>query len=79
MFRGPGPSIRLPLIMKNINENWKACLLLLIPLFYHTTKGILQRIKKFPLGMEPQEAEDETIKPNKKESAKNPPESEDEK
>jgi hypothetical protein len=70
------PTVRLPLIMKNINDNWRACLLLLVPLFYQTTKGILQRIKKFPLGMEAQEAEDERIQPSKKEFAKNPPETE---
>lgn len=53
------PTIRLPLILRSLNLNWKACLLLLIPLFYRTIQAVLQRIKKWPWGMESQEPEDE--------------------
>ena len=53
------PTIRLPLILGNLNLNWKACLLLLVPLFYRTIQAVLQRIKKWPWGMESQEPEDE--------------------
>jgi hypothetical protein len=57
------PAERLLSVLKNVNENWKACLLVLLPLFYPTIRGILQRIKRFPLGMEPQEPEEQSKSP----------------
>jgi hypothetical protein len=39
-------------VLRAISENWKALLLLLIPLFYRTIREILNRIEKGPLGME---------------------------
>jgi hypothetical protein len=66
------PTIRLPLILGNLNLNWKACLLLLVPLFYRTIQAVLQRIKKWPWGMESQEPEDEQKEKTPKEQQKPP-------
>ena len=67
------PTIRLPLILGNLNLNWKACLLLLVPLFYRTIQAVLQRIKKWPWGMESQEPEDEKRGKTPVEQQKEPP------
>jgi hypothetical protein len=64
------PTIRLPMILGNLNVNWKACLLLLVPLFYRTIQAVLQRIKKWPWGMESQEPEDEKTEKTPKEQQK---------
>jgi hypothetical protein len=61
------PTIRLPMLLGNLNVNWKACLLLLVPLFYRTIQAVLQRIKKWPWGMESQEPEDEKTEKTPKE------------
>jgi hypothetical protein len=53
------PIQRLGLVLETINKNWKACLLLLVPIFYRTIIAVLERMKKFPFGMEAQEPEDE--------------------
>lgn len=66
------PTTRLAPVLKNINDNWKAFLLLLIPVFYRTMKGVLQRVKKLPWGMEAQEPEDEKVQPNKIQISPNP-------
>jgi hypothetical protein len=70
------PTQRLPLVLGNLNNNWKACLLLLVPLFYRTMKSVLRRIKKWPGGMESQEAEASEIKTTKSEAQKHSPEEE---
>ena len=67
------PTVRLPLVFGNLNLNWKACLLLLTPLFYRTIQAVLQRIKKWPWGMESQEPEDETKEKTPKEQLKPSP------
>lgn len=44
------PSVRqarLAAVLKGLNENWKAGLLLLIPLFYRTIRGFLERVEEF--------------------------------
>jgi len=56
------PTIRLPWTIKAINDNWKAILVLAIPIFYRTAKAVLERIRKFPLGMELQDSEEEEKK-----------------
>ena len=66
------PTIRLPMILGNLNLNWKACLLLLVPLFYRTIQAVLQRIKKWPWGMESQKPEDEKTEKTPKEQQKPP-------
>jgi hypothetical protein len=66
------PTARLSPVLRNINDNWKAFLLLLIPIFYRTMKGVLQRVKKLPWGMEAQEPEDEKVQPNKIQVSPNP-------
>ena len=38
---------RLEVVAKMLNENWKAELLLLIPLFYRTIRGFLERVEEF--------------------------------
>ncbi len=57
---------RLATILKMLSDNWKAGLLLLVPLFYRTIRMFLERVKRFA-GMET-EQEPETIK-----AAMNPP------
>ena len=57
------PTHRLGMKLEVINKNWKACLLLLIPLFYRTILAVLERMKKFPFGMERQEPEEEEKAP----------------
>ena len=59
------PTERLALVLGNLNTNWKACLLLLVPLFYQTIKGVLLRIRKWPFGMESQEPEEIEHEPTK--------------
>src|SRR5215472_5506336 len=56
------PTIRLPWTIKAINDNWTAILVLAIPIFYRTAKAVLERIRKFPLGMELQDSEEEEKK-----------------
>jgi len=70
------PTKRLPLVLGNLNANWKVCLLLLIPLFYRTMKGVLLRIRKFPLGMEAQEPEEVERERTKTEARRKPSEEE---
>lgn len=38
---------RLAAALRTLNENWKALLLLLIPLFYQTIRGFLERVEEF--------------------------------
>lgn len=38
---------RLAAALRALNENWKALLLLLIPLFYRTIRGFLERVEEF--------------------------------
>jgi hypothetical protein len=50
IVRGGDPSAsqaRLTGALKSLNENWKALLLLLIPLFYRTIRGFLERVEEF--------------------------------
>jgi hypothetical protein len=42
-----GRQARLAAALRGLNENWKALLLLLIPLFYRTIKGFLERVEEF--------------------------------
>jgi len=62
------PTDRLVTVIKTINENWKAGLLLLAPVFYRTIRILLERMKKFPFGMEVQEPEEQQTAPTKKRS-----------
>jgi hypothetical protein len=39
--------VRLAAALKALNENWKAELLLLVPLFYRTIRGFLERVEEF--------------------------------
>jgi hypothetical protein len=43
---------RLTTILKTLSDNWKAVLILLVPLFYRTIRKFIARIKKGPWGME---------------------------
>jgi hypothetical protein len=38
---------RLAGVLRALNENWKAGLLLLVPLFYRTIRGFLERVEEF--------------------------------
>lgn len=61
------PQYRIEAVLRALNENWKAGLLLLIPLFYRTVRTLLERIRKVP-GFEislPTEAEKEPNPPRK--------------
>ena len=42
-----GRHLQLEATLKTLNENWKAGLLLLIPLFYRTIRGFLERVEEF--------------------------------
>lgn len=56
------PTVRLPWTIKAINDNWKAILVLAIPVFYRTARAVLESMKKFPFGMERREPEAEETK-----------------
>jgi hypothetical protein len=43
---------RLITVLKTLSDNWKAVLILLVPLFYRTIRKFIARIRKGPLGME---------------------------
>jgi hypothetical protein len=38
---------RLATLLKGLNENWKVVFLLLVPLFYRTVRGFLERVEEF--------------------------------
>lgn len=44
--------VRVVLLMVAINENWKAALILLIPLFYRPIRIYLEQLDKGPFGMQ---------------------------
>lgn len=43
---------RLTTVLKTISDDWKAVLILLVPLFYRTIRKFIARIRKGPLGVE---------------------------
>jgi hypothetical protein len=49
IFFGDPPvrQARLALAMKGLNENWKVGLILVVPLFYRTIRGFLERLEEF--------------------------------
>jgi hypothetical protein len=47
----PTRQLRLVSSLKMLNENWKAGLLILVPLFYRTIRAFLERVEK-AFGME---------------------------
>jgi hypothetical protein len=47
---------RLATVLKTLNENWKALLLLLVPLFYRTIRGFLERVEEFAGAKAPRKA-----------------------
>jgi len=49
-------------VLESINKNWKAVLILSVPIFYRTIRSVLARMKKFTFGMEAQEPEEEQKK-----------------
>ena len=53
---------RLTTVLVTLNENWKAVLLLMVPLFYRTARKLVARITKLPGGVEAI-VEDEKAKP----------------
>ena len=63
---------RLTLVLRTLSENWKACLLLLVPLFYRTIRKFIARITKLPGGVEAI-TEDEKAKPEVSPIKPNPP------
>jgi hypothetical protein len=64
---------RLADVLATLNSNWKAVLILLIPLFYRTIRRFIARIRKGPLGMEA-DPEEEAAKLETQVLEKNPPE-----
>jgi hypothetical protein len=64
---------RLTGTLNTLSNDWKAVLLLLVPLFYRTARRFIARIRKGPLGMEADPEEGE-IKPNATAAETNPPE-----
>lgn len=52
-------------ILKAISENWKALLLLLIPLFYRTIKGFIERMEEGPFGTKAPLAQVAATRPTK--------------
>jgi hypothetical protein len=42
-----GRHLHLEAALKTLNENWKAGLLLIVPLFYRTVRGFLERVEEF--------------------------------
>jgi hypothetical protein len=66
------PTTRLALVLGNMSVNWRAYLLLAVPIFYRTLIAILERMKRFPFG-EPKEADEEPAEGKK---THNPPERE---
>ncbi len=59
-------------VLKALGDNWKAVLILLIPLFYRTTRRFISRITKGPFGVEAP-AEEETPKQGTPPIQPNPP------
>ena len=53
--------LRLKESLTTLNDNWKAVLILLVPLFYRAIRRFIARIRKGPWGMEA-DAEDEAPK-----------------
>ena len=70
VFRGnQWPSqVRLEAALKALNENWKVVLLLLVPLFYRTIRGFLERVEEFAGAKAPR------IPKSKSPETPNPPE-----
>ncbi len=54
---------RLSDVAKSLIENWKAGLLLLIPLFYRSIRSFLERVEEFA-GMKTRQAELQSLIPN---------------
>jgi hypothetical protein len=63
---------RLTVVLRTLSENWKACLILLVPLFYRTIRKFIARITKLPGGVEAV-TEDEKAKPELSPIKPNPP------
>lgn len=66
LLRGDSPprQQRVESMLKTLNDNWKASLLLLVPLFYRTIRMFLEKVKR-AWGME--------IEPEKQSTKGNPP------
>jgi len=62
---------RLTVVLKTLSDNWKAVLILLVPLFYRTIRKFIARIKKGPLGVEA-DAEEQASKLDASPAAQNP-------
>lgn len=54
---------RVSEVAKSLNENWKAGLLLLIPLFYRSVRSFLERVEEFA-GMKTRQAQEKKKGPN---------------
>ena len=54
---------RLSEVAKSLNENWKAGLLLFIPLFYRSIRGFLERVEEFA-GMKTRQAQTKQVVQN---------------
>ncbi len=63
---------RLALLLKTLSDNWKASLILLVPLFYRTIRKFIARVTKLPGGVEAI-TEDEKAKPDISPIQSNPP------
>src|ERR1700729_2628520 len=66
---------RMTDVLQSLGDNWKAVLILLIPLFYRTTRRFISRMTKGPFGVEAP-AEEEPTKPNVPSMQPNPSEGE---
>jgi hypothetical protein len=64
---------RLTLFLRTLNENWKAFLILAVPLFYRTIRKFLARVTKLPGGVEVGQEEDERAKAEQLPRKPNPP------
>lgn len=51
LLSGSAQEARVVQLIKIINENWKAALVLLIPLFYRPIRMFLERLEQGPFGM----------------------------
>jgi hypothetical protein len=63
---------RLTTSLETLNNNWKAVLILIIPLFYRTIRKFLARVTRLPGGVEAV-TEDEKVRPELSPMKPNPP------
>jgi signal transduction histidine kinase len=63
---------RLSYLLKSLSDNWKAALVLLVPLFFRAIRKFIARVTKLPGGVEVA-TEDERAKPEVAPMKPNPP------